>query len=137
MFSIGEVSKRTNIKVPTIRYYEQMGLIASPERSEGNQRRYDRDGLRRLEFIRHARELGFSLDDIRDLLRMSETTDAPCHEDVHRIAGEHLGAVRARIARLKRLEAELERISLCDAGSVSDCAVLETLSDHSHCASEH
>tara|TARA_Y100000815_G_scaffold66353_2_gene55560 strand:- start:1689 stop:2102 length:414 start_codon:yes stop_codon:yes gene_type:complete len=137
MFSIGEVSKRTSIKVPTIRYYEHMGLIAAPERSQGNQRRYDRDTLRRLEFIRHARELGFSLDDIRDLLRMSETTDTPSHEDIHRIAGEHLRSVRARIERLKRLESELARISCCKAGTLSDCAVLETLSDHAHCISEH
>ncbi|TDH35897.1 MerR family transcriptional regulator [Pseudohoeflea suaedae] len=137
MFSIGEVSRRTGIKVPTVRYYEQMGLIAAPERSSGNQRRYDRNTLRRLEFIRHARELGFSLDDIRDLLRMSEGAGTPAHDDVHRIAGEHLRAVRARIERLKRLEAELTRISSCKAGTLSDCAVLETLSDHALCIGEH
>jgi DNA-binding transcriptional MerR regulator len=136
MFSIGQVSRRTGIKIPTIRYYEQMGLIPSPERSEGNQRRYGDGCVRRLDFIRHARELGFSLDDIGDLIRMSGSPEAPC-DDLHRIAGRHLGAVRSRIARLRRLEAELERISHCDAHSVSDCAVLETLSDHAHCSSEH
>ena len=61
MFSIGELSKRTGVKIPTIRYYEQMGLIEPPQRSEGNQRRYTRDGLRRLSFIRHSRDLGFTI----------------------------------------------------------------------------
>ena len=136
MYSIGDVSRRTGIKVPTIRYYEQMGLIGAPERSEGNQRRYCSESVRRLDFIRHARELGFSLEDIADLLRMSGTPDAPC-DDLHQIAGRHLASVRSRIARLRRLEAELKRISHCDAHSVSDCAVLETLSDHGNCLSEH
>jgi DNA-binding transcriptional MerR regulator len=136
MFSIGEVSRRTRIKVPTIRYYEQMGLIRVPERSEGNQRRYCAESVRRLDFIRHARELGFSLDDIADLVRMSGTPEASC-DDLHHIAGRHLASVRSRIARLRRLETELERISHCDADSVSDCAVLETLSDHGNCLSEH
>ena len=65
MFSIGDLSRRTGVKVPTIRYYEQMGLVAAPERSEGNQRRYSRHELERLAFIRHARDLGFAVEDIR------------------------------------------------------------------------
>lgn len=65
MFSIGQLSKRTGVKIPTIRYYEQMGLIDAPERSEGNQRRYTKDGLGRLSFIRHSRDLGFLIEDIR------------------------------------------------------------------------
>ena len=68
MFSIGELSKRTGVKIPTIRYYEQMGLIDAPERSDGNQRRYSTDGLKRLSFIRHSRALGFSIEDIKGLL---------------------------------------------------------------------
>ena len=64
MFSIGELSKRTKVKVPTIRYYEEMGLLTEAERTSGNQRRYDKEGLERLSFIRHARDLGFSIEAI-------------------------------------------------------------------------
>lgn len=136
MFSIGELSRRTGVKIPTIRYYEQMGLIDAPERSEGNQRRYTRDGLKRLAFIRHSRELGFSIDDIRELLDLSQHPDKPCG-DAHGIATRHLAHVRARIAKLKRLETELKRLSACDAGTLGDCAVIETLADHGLCLTEH
>ena len=78
MFSIGELSKRTKVKVPTIRYYEEMGLLAAPERTEGNQRRYDAAGLERLSFIRHARDLGFSIEAISSLIELQEHPDRSC-----------------------------------------------------------
>ncbi len=78
MFSIGELSKRTKVKVPTIRYYEEMGLLAAPERTEGNQRRYDMAGLERLSFIKHSRDLGFSIEAISDLIELQG------HPDVRR-----------------------------------------------------
>ena len=136
MFSIGELSKRTGVKIPTIRYYEQMGLIEPPERSEGNQRRYTRDGLRRLSFIRHSRDLGFTIEDIKGLLELSQHPEKPCR-DAHEIAVQHLKDVQSRIGKLRRLERELKRISNCDAGHIADCAVIETLADHSLCETEH
>lgn len=136
MFSIGELSKRTGVKIPTIRYYEQMGLIDALERSKGNQRRYSKDGLRRLSFIRHSRDLGFSIDDIKGLLNLSQHPEEPCH-DAHVIAVQHLKDVQARIAKLRRLERELKRISKCDSGNISDCAVIEALADHGLCETEH
>ena len=136
MYSIGELSKRVGVKIPTIRYYEQMGLIEAPERSEGNQRRYAKDGLNRLSFIRHARELGFSIEDIKDLLDLSQHPDKTCH-DAHRISIQHLKDVQFKIAKLRRLERELKRISRCDAGNIADCAVIETLADHKLCETEH
>ena len=136
MFSIGQLSKRTGVKIPTIRYYEQMGLIDAPERSEGNQRRYAKEGLSRLSFIRHSRDLGFSVEDIRGLLDLSQHPNKPC-DDAHSIAVRHLRDVQARIAKLRRLEVELKRISKCDAGHVADCAVIETLADHGLCETEH
>ena len=136
MFSIGDLSKRTGVKTPTIRYYEQMGLIEPPERSEGNQRRYTADGLRRLSFIRHSRDLGFTIEDIRGLLELSQHPEKPCN-DAHNIAVQHLKDVQSRIAKLRRLERELKRISKCDAGNVADCAVIETLADHGLCETEH
>ena len=136
MFSIGELSKQTGVKIPTIRYYEQMGLLAAPERSEGNQRRYCADGLKRLSFIRHSRELGFSIQDIRELLELSQHPEETC-EDAHIIAARHLDDVRERIQKLRRLEKELKRITSCKAESVADCWIIETLAGHEHCVTEH
>ena len=136
MFSIGQLSKRAGVKIPTIRYYEQMGLIDAPERSEGNQRRYTKEGLSRLSFIRHSRDLGFSVEDIRGLLELSQHPEKPCG-DAHNIAVQHLKDVQDRIAKLRRLELELKRISKCDANNVADCAVIETLADHGLCETEH
>ncbi|KEJ89005.1 MerR family transcriptional regulator [Sulfitobacter donghicola] len=136
MFSIGQLSKRTGVKIPTIRYYEQMGLIDEPERSEGNQRRYTKAGLSRLSFIRHSRDLGFSVEDIRGLLELSQHPEKPC-SDAHSIAAQHLRDVQGRIAKLRRLERELKRITKCDAGNVAACAVIETLADHGLCETEH
>jgi len=136
MFSIGELSRRTGVKIPTIRYYEQVGLISAPERTDGNQRRYSKDGMQRLSFIRHSRELGFSIEDIKGLLELSQHPEKPCH-DAHNMAARRLEDVRARIAKLQRLEGELKRISDCDANTVAHCAVIETLADHSLCQGEH
>lgn len=136
MFSIGELSKRTGVKIPTIRYYEQMGLIDAPERSEGNQRRYSKEGLQRLSFIRHSRELGFTIEDIKGLLELSQHPDKPC-QDADKIAVQRLSDVRARIAKLRRLERELKRITTCQAGSIASCAVIESLADHGLCDAEH
>ncbi|WP_316859644.1 helix-turn-helix domain-containing protein [uncultured Cohaesibacter sp.] len=136
MLSIGDLSKSSGVKVPTIRYYEQIGLIEPAVRSEGNQRRYEPDGLKRLAFIKHARDLGFSLDDIRSLLSLKEQTEKPC-KVADEILSRHLDDVRFRIAKLKRLEMELERMSSCDGTTVAHCAVIESLADHSHCLNEH
>ena len=136
MFSIGQLSKRTGVKIPTIRYYEHMGMIDPPERSEGNQRRYTYEGLSRLSFIRHSRDLGFSVKNIRELLELSQHPEKPC-DDAHNIAVQHLQDVQKRIAKLRRLERELKRISKCDAGNVAECAVIDTLADHGLCETEH
>lgn len=137
MLSIGDLSRRTGVKVPTIRYYEETGLIEAPERSAGNQRRYDRAALERLAFIRHARDLGIGIEAIRELIELSGHPEKPCAQ-ADRIARAHLEAVRARIARLKRLEDELQRIAThCDSGTIEDCTVIQALSDHSLCAHEH
>ncbi len=137
MFSIGELSKQTGVKIPTIRYYEQMNLIDVPERSSGNQRRYSRQGLARLSFIRHARELGLSIEDIRELVELSHTPDKSCAE-AHQIASRHLSAIQGRMDKLKKLETELKRISnLSDTGHVGECRVIQTLADHAFCETDH
>ena len=136
MIPIGELSRRTGVKVPTIRYYEQIGLIDAPERSESNQRRYSKDDLKRLSFIRHSRELGFTIEDIKGLVELNQHPENPCN-DAHSIAVRHLDDVRARIVKLRRLERELKRICTCRADSIASCAVIETLADHRLCDTEH
>ena len=130
--SIGVLAEETGCKVPTIRYYEKVGLMPQPIRTSGNQRRYGPAHVDRLGFIRHARELGFPLDRIRDILALGDRPDRSCAE-VDRIARDHLAAVEARLARLTALKQELERmVKQCGSGKVSDCRVIEVLSDYSH-----
>lgn len=131
---IGALAERTGVKVETIRYYEQVGLLPPPERTNGNQRRYGGRHRERLAFIKHARDLGFPVESVRALLGLADRPDRPCDE-VHRTAVAHLAQVRAKIAGLRALEAELERISAtCQGGhNVSDCAIIEALADHRGC----
>ena len=138
MFSIGDLSKQTQVKVPTIRYYEEIGILPPAERTEGNQRRYKAAGLERLSFIKHARELGFSIDAITSLIELQEHPDRSCCEATD-IATSQLSDVRVKIRKLKLLEKELSRISAgCNGKSVSaDCYVLKSLADHKLCKQEH
>lgn len=138
MYSIGELSKRTKVKVPTIRYYEEVGLLSEPERTGGNQRRYDAAGLERLSFIKHARDLGFSIEAISELIELQCHPDRSCQAATD-IAVSQLSEVRAKIKRLRALEKELLRISKgCDGDGLSeDCYVLTSLADHRLCQHEH
>lgn len=138
MFSIGELSRQTKVKVPTIRYYEDVGLLEAPERTSGNQRRYDKAGLERLSFIKHARDLGFSIEAISTLIELQEHPDRSCCEATA-IAAAQLAQVRVKIGKLRALEKELERISNgCDGKGVAEtCYVLASLADHTLCDREH
>lgn len=127
-FSIGELARRTAVKVPTIRYYEQIGLLPAPPRTGGQQRRYGRAAVERLDFIRHARTLGFEVEDIRELLALSAQPSQPC-TDADSIAARHLAAVEQRINQLEALRGELRKmLDACEGGCVADCRVLESLS---------
>ncbi len=134
--SIGELSRMSGVKVPTIRYYEQIGLLPAPPRSEGNRRQYDTGDLRRLAFIRHARELGFEIDAIRALLALQDQPGQSCAV-ADQIARARLAEVEQRIASLMALKAELERmVSECACGRVAECRVIEVLADHGQCQHE-
>lgn len=134
---IGELARRTAVKVPTIRFYEQIGLLPTPPRTTGNQRRYGKPEVDRLNFIRHARELGFEVDDIRELLVMASEPQASCHQ-ADSIARNHLGEIERRIAGLQALKLELGRmIEECGHGRICDCRIIEVLADHAQCATEH
>jgi DNA-binding transcriptional MerR regulator len=124
---IGRLAELTGVKVPTIRFYEQTGLLAPPSRTEGGQRRYDRSAARRLNFIRHAREFGFGVNDIRQLLEIADHPTMTC-ETAMEIARHHLDQVEGKIARLRLIRSELRRmIERCGGGSAADCRILEGL----------
>lgn len=138
MISIGALSQKTHVKIATIRYYEQIGLITPLERTEGNQRRYNGANIDRLAFIKHARALGFSIEAIKALITLQEHSDRTCGE-AREISQTHLLEVRRKIDRLERLERELLRITNgCDEnGPTDDCYILTSLADHSLCTTEH
>ncbi|WP_240231024.1 MerR family transcriptional regulator [Devosia lacusdianchii] len=131
--AIGKVSEATGVKVPTIRYYEQIGLLPAPPRTEGGRRTYDRRDAERLTFIRHSRELGFDIDAIRTLLKLQDRPDQPCAE-ADFIAKARLVDVAQKIASLTALRHELERmVKGCSHGRVENCQVIEILADHGKC----
>ncbi len=137
MLTIGKLGMATGVKIPTIRYYEQIGLLPGAERSTGNQRLYSRAAQDRLAFIRHARDLGFTLEAIRDLLGLSDRPDQSCAE-VDNIARAQLQAVEGRIVRLQALKSELERmVDHCAGGRIAECRVIEVLGNHAPCAADH
>jgi Cu(I)-responsive transcriptional regulator len=127
--TIGDLAKATGTKVVTIRYYERIGLLPPPERTGGNYRAYEPMHLDRLRFIRRSRGLGFTLDQIRELLRLSSQEGKACVE-VDRIAAAHLAETEEKIADLTRLAVRLRRIiSRCEGGGViADCRIIEALS---------
>jgi len=130
--AIGEAARITGVKAPTIRYYEQIGLLPAPPRTEGNRRHYSASDLRRLSFIRHARELGFEVEAIRTLLTLQDAPDQPCKE-ADAIARARLAEVEQRIARLTALKVELSHMIACDGhGVIRECRVIEALADESH-----
>lgn len=132
-YSIGQMAKAGNCKVQTVRYYEERGLLPTAARSSGNQRIYTQDHMNRLSFIRHSRELGFSLDQIQEIL---ELNDKPTHSctAAHDIAHNHLDDVKYKIKRLQSMKRELERmINECSGGQVSQCRIIEVLSNHQLC----
>lgn len=137
MLTIGALANRTGTKVQTIRYYEEIALMPEPGRTAGGQRRYDNAALDRLSFIRHARQLGFTLEAIRELLDLSDHPGRPCDE-ADAIARRQLKQVEQRMARLKALRTELKRmVRECSGGRAADCRVLEVLRDHSECITNH
>ncbi len=135
--SIKAAAMVSGVKVPTIRYYEQIGLLASPKRDQGNRRVFEDDDLRRLTFIRHARELGFDVEAIRTLLDLQDTPDRSCAE-ADAIAKARLSDVNQRIKSLLALRTELElMVEGCSHGHVAECRVIEVLADHGKCLRDH
>lgn len=126
--TIGELSSRTGVNIETIRYYERIGLVPPPPRSAGRRRLYDDDHRQRLSFIRRARELGFSLDQVRALLALSGKHGMACDE-VKTMTDGHIADVRHKIHDLRKLDRVLSNLAgRCRPNSVPECPILEALS---------
>ncbi len=124
--SIGRLSAKAAVNLETVRYYERIGLLPSPPRTEGGHRLYGEEHVKRLTFVRRARELGFTLEEIRALLRLAERE--PSCAKVRVLAADHLRDVRAKIADLKRMERVLsETVDRCAQGTRPECPLLEIL----------
>ncbi|PKP88033.1 MAG: transcriptional regulator [Alphaproteobacteria bacterium HGW-Alphaproteobacteria-17] len=124
---IGALASRTGTKVNTIRFYEDIGLLPHAARTVSGRRSYGPEDVRRLSFIRSARGLGFSIDEIRSLTALAAGPEQDCAE-VRALAARHLLAVDERLARMAQLRCELARIvELCDGGRVSECRVIEAI----------
>lgn len=128
--AIGELSRLTGCNIETIRYYERIGLLPKARREKGGRfRRYDRDDVARLRFIRRARQLGFTLDEVRALLRLSAGGGEDVRAEARSIAAAHVGDIRAKIADLQAMERVLtEAICECDTGQRPRCPLIEVLS---------
>ena len=123
----------SGVKIPTIRYYEQIGILPAAARTQRNRRIYRSNDLRRLAFIRHARELGFEIAAIRTLLALQDDPNQSC-AIADGIARERLMDVEKRIASLSALKAELQAmVEGCRHGRLAECRVVEVLADHGHC----
>lgn len=128
--TIGKLAKATDTNVETVRYYEKIGLLPAPARSAGNYRSYDDNHLRRLSFIRRARDLGFSIDQVRELMALADRRDQSCMA-VDVIANHHRNAITRKIADLTALAAELDTlIDSCSRNTVADCRIIEALAPH-------
>ncbi|UZE96182.1 MerR family transcriptional regulator [Alkalimarinus alittae] len=135
-FPIGKLSEITGCKIPTIRYYEDEGLLQRPYRTEGNQRRYNSEHLKRLKFIMHSKGLGFTLGEVRELIGLSK--NEPVGHEADLIVEKHLQSVELKIARLQSLSKELKNmLDACSEGETDGCMVLEAIFDHSLCQNEH
>lgn len=135
--TIGQLAKAAEVKIPTIRFYEQIGLLPEPGRTESDRRMFQPTAIGRLAFIKHARQLGFPIDAIRTLLDLADHPERDC-KDADLLAKGQLIAIEAKIAQLEALRSELNRmVNASCQGAVGDCRVIEALSDHGLCEADH
>ncbi|WP_439599956.1 MerR family transcriptional regulator [Devosia sp.] len=137
VLTIGRLAKAAGVTTPTIRYYEEIGLLPPAGRSAAGQRLYEDTDLERLIFIRRCRDFGFSIDQVRELAGLSISADQDCSK-VRDIAHSHLDEVRSRLAELKALETSLEAFAdqcdnACAGGAGRDCIVFESLRAEGTC----
>ena len=129
--AIGELSRRTKCNIETIRYYERIGLLPKARRESGGRfRRYDADDIARLRFVRRARQLGFTLDEVRGLLRLATSDGQDARVEARSLAAAHVADIRAKIVDLQAMETVLtDAICACEAGQQARCPLIEVLSE--------
>jgi DNA-binding transcriptional MerR regulator len=126
--TIGQLGRATDTKIETIRYYEKIGLLPAPRRTKGNYRSYAAGHLQRLGFICRARELGFSIEEVRELLKLAAHGESPCGE-VDQLVARHLETTERKIEALSRLRRELrDTLASCKGGRIAECRVIQALS---------
>jgi MerR family mercuric resistance operon transcriptional regulator len=128
-FSVGELAKSTNCKVETVHYYEKIGLIPEPPRSDGGHRQYSLSDVKRLNFIRRSRELGFKIDQVKELLKFIDEPDHYCGE-VKAMAMVQIRNVQQKIQDLKRLQKALEKmVAQCnrETYTIENCPIIDSL----------
>lgn len=124
---IGELAEQTGCKVETIRYYESVGVLPAPARNDGGHRRYTIEHLKRLNFVRRARSLGFSLAGVRNLLHLADERGQSCAE-VEGLARAHRNEIQEKIKDLRAMEKVLKyMVDSCAGGTLPDCPIIETL----------
>jgi MerR family transcriptional regulator, copper efflux regulator len=126
--TIGEVAKQAHVRIETLRYYERTGLVASPPRSESNYRLYPQETVRRVQFIKRAQELGFSLKEIMELLALRATPETPC-ADIRQRALDKITSIEEKMETLKAMKHVLAKlIEECSGhGEITDCPILASL----------
>jgi Hg(II)-responsive transcriptional regulator len=128
MYSIGQIAKNSGISVETIRYYEKEGLLEKPQRKESGYRQYNGDAIDRLFFIQQAKELGFSLKEIGELLSIKSDANTVC-SDVKHLTEDKLSDIQSKIKMLRRMEKSLKKLVEACPGKapISDCPILDSL----------
>jgi len=127
LLGIGEMSRQTGVGIETIRYFEKIGMMPAPERSEGGNRRYNTEHLQRLFFINRCRQIGFNQSEIKALLSMVDVKGVTCAE-VHSITIEHIADIKKKIRDLRKLEKVLTQMANeCSRGDIPECPIIETL----------
>jgi MerR family mercuric resistance operon transcriptional regulator len=125
--TIGALSEQSGVNIETIRYYETIGVMPTPARSGGGYRIYGPDEVKRLHFVRRGRELGFSLDDLRGLLRLVDGHRFTCAQ-VRMLTVDHLAEVRSKITDLRRIERVMaDMVAQCTGNRVPDCPIIDAL----------
>lgn len=131
-FTIGALSKASGVNIETIRFYERSGLLPTPQRTASGYRSYRPEDAGRLRFIRRGRELGFSLEEVRELLELSAHPQQPC-ASADQMVNEHLSAIEMRIRDLQNLQQELRKLSGCQSAEAEHCRLLEALDERQCC----
>jgi Hg(II)-responsive transcriptional regulator len=132
VFRISELSRASSVNLETIRYYERIGLLHPPERNASGYRNYQQDDIRRLNFIRRGRELGFSIEEIKTLLQLADHPQSPCAQ-ADQLVQQHLQQVEMRISDLQQMRTVLQSLVGCASDNAEHCRLLETLDRRTCC----